>query len=177
MIKSQRFIVGILYISPMLLGYEIQWGGNKWQEDQDGAVGILSSRMHTVMHRLLCFEHNSHSDRAWIKITDSEDYPKWVTLLIGVIKHWSGYNRVSESTSPLSALSDSNTPQNSVVNYHLCREADTEIGHLLIPSTKLITCNPPFIYILHLVETKGFWRWFIALWITGLADYIHRPEF
>jgi hypothetical protein len=29
----------------------------------------------------------------------------------------------------------------------------------------------------HILESEGFWRWFMTLGITGLMDSIHRPEF
>jgi hypothetical protein len=27
------------------------------------------------------------------------------------------------------------------------------------------------------VESKGFWRWYKTVRITGLLDFVHRPEF
>jgi hypothetical protein len=27
------------------------------------------------------------------------------------------------------------------------------------------------------VESKGFWRWYMTLKITGFLDFVHHPEF
>jgi hypothetical protein len=40
---------------------------------------------------------------------------------------------------------------------------------LLLSSKALLAC--------YLVDSKGFWRWFITLRITGFMDFVYRPVF